>query len=205
MKALILIDLQNDFLPGGMVEVPYGNEVIPVANRLMEAFDLVVAVRDWHPGNHGCFAANHLWRRPGQKIELGGVEQLLWPIHCVQNSFGAEMAIGLQEEKIHRHFFKGTDPEVDSYSGFFDNAHQADTGLAGFLHEKGVEELYLLGVPLEFGVKYTALDALALGFRTWIIEDGCKPQSAEGDDLMAELREQGANLIPSILLLPNAG
>ena len=205
MKALLLIDLQNDFFPGGMVEVAHGNEVVPVANRLMEVFDLVVAVRDWHPANHGCFAANHLWRRPGQMIELGGVEQMLWPIHCVQNSFGAEMAMGLKEEKIHRHFFKGTDPEVDSYSGFFDNAHQNDTGLATFLHGNNVEELYLLGLPLEFGVKYSALDALALGFRTWIIEDGCKAQNADGDVILAELRERGAKLIPSILLLPNSG
>ncbi|MBK7408146.1 MAG: bifunctional nicotinamidase/pyrazinamidase [Saprospirales bacterium] len=208
MKALLLIDLQNDYLPGGMVEVPEGDQVIPVANRLMEVFDLVIAVRDWHPANHQCFAANHLWRRPGQLIKLGEVDQLLWPMHCVQHSFGAELAIALRNEKIHRHFFKGTDPEVDSYSCFFDNARKNDTGLATFLHEKGVEELYLLGLPLEFGVRYTAIDALALGFRTWVIEDGCKAQNAEpgdGERIWKELREQGANLLQSAELVPLSG
>ena len=208
MKALLLIDLQNDYMPGGMVEVPEGDQVIPVANRMMEVFDLVIAVRDWHPATHQCFAANHLWRRPGQTIELGGVDQLLWPMHGVQHSFGAELAIALKEENIHRHFFKGTDPEVDSYSAFFDNARQNDTGLASFLHEKGVEELYLLGLPIEFSVRYTALDALALGFRTWVIEDGCKAQNVEpsdGDRILGELQEQGVRLLQSAELTPISG
>lgn len=192
MKALILIDLQNDFCPGGMSEVPGGGQAVAVANRLMDRFDLVVSVRDWHPGNHTSFAANHLWRRPGQTIVTHGIPQLLWPIHCVQNSFGAELAIALRQEKIHRHFFKGGDPEMDSYGGFFDNARKNESGLASFLHEKQVEELYLCGLPLEFSVRNTALDALALGFKTWVLSDACMPlHQADGGKILEEIVSHG--------------
>ncbi|MFZ2900701.1 MAG: bifunctional nicotinamidase/pyrazinamidase [Saprospiraceae bacterium] len=200
MKALILIDLSNDFCPGGMVEVPEGNQVVEVANRLMDAFELVVSVRDWHPAGHLSFAANHLWRRPGQEIELQGQTQLLWPMHCVQNSFGAELAMRLRQEKITRHFFKGTDPEADSYSAFFDNQKKNDTGLATFLHENGVEDVYLMGLPCEFGVRYSALDALALGFRTWVVADGCRAIE-ENEPVFEEIRGQGGKVILSEELL----
>jgi nicotinamidase/pyrazinamidase len=200
MNALILIDLSNDFCPGGMVEVPGGNQVVEVANRLMEAFELVVSVRDWHPAGHLSFAANHLWRRPGQEIELHGQTQLLWPMHCVQNSFGAELAMRLRQEKITRHFFKGTDAETDSYSAFFDNLKKNDTGLATFLHENGVEDVYLIGLPCEFGVRYSALDALALGFRAWVVADGCR--AIHGNEpVFKEIQEQGGQIILSEELL----
>jgi nicotinamidase/pyrazinamidase len=194
MKALLLIDIQNDFCPGGMAEVVGGGAAVQVANRLMDEFDLVVSARDWHPANHGAFAANHLWRYPGQTIELHGIPQLLWPMHCVQNSFGAELAIGLNSEKIARHFFKGVDPEVDSYSAFFDNARKNDTGLATFLHIKGVEEIFLAGLPLEFGVRYTALDALALGFETWIVAAACPAQGGDAEQILEALRGQGCKI-----------
>ena len=198
MKALILIDLQNDFCLGGMVEVPGSEKAVAAANRLMERFELVVAVRDWHPANHVSFAANHLWRKPGQTIDLHGMPQLLWPMHGVQNSFGAELAIGLDETKIHRHFFKGTDPETDCYGAFFDNPRKNETGLATFLHEKGVENIYLLGLPLEFGVRQTALDALALGFQVSVVEDGCRALDPEkGAEALEEMRKQGAVLLSS--------
>lgn len=200
MKALILIDLTNDFCPGGMVEVPEGNQAVEVANRLMETFELVVSVRDWHPADHLSFAANHLWRKPGQEIDLNGQRQLLWPMHCVQNSFGAELAMRLRQEKITRHFFKGTDPETDSYSAFFDNLKKNDTGLATYLHENGVEDVYLLGLPTEFGVRYSALDALALGFRTWIVADGCRAVY-ENEPVFEEIRGQGGQIILSEELL----
>ena len=118
-RALILVDIQNDFLPGGALEVGDGNAVVPVANTLMQHFDLVVASKDWHPANHGSFAANHPWRKPGQVIDLNGLDQILWPIHCVQESYGAEFARDLQDEQIEKIFYKGTDPEIDSYSAFF--------------------------------------------------------------------------------------
>ena len=204
MNALLLIDLCNDFCPGGMVEVPEGNRVIPIANQLMDVFELTISVRDWHPADHVSFAANHLWRKPGQVIEAAGVEQLLWPMHCVQHSFGAELAIRLQIDKISRHFFKGADPDIDSYSAFFDNARQNHTGLSTFLHQNGVTDVYILGLPTEYGVRYTALDALALGFNTWIFEDGCLPHDADPQTqrtILRELQDQGARLISSQKLL----
>ncbi|MBK6904187.1 MAG: bifunctional nicotinamidase/pyrazinamidase [Saprospirales bacterium] len=196
MKALILIDLQNDFGPGGMAEIPGSGQAIAVANLLMEKFGCVAAVRDWHPANHLSFAANHPWRKPWQIIESHGLPQLLWPMHCVQNTFGAEMAIALRQEKIDRHFFKGTDPDMDSYGGFFDNAHLNDSGLASYLHERGIEELYLLGFPLEFGVKQTALDGLALGFRVRIVEDACPAmEEGEGAGALEEIIGRGGVLV----------
>lgn len=200
MKALILIDLSNDFCPGGMVEVPEGHQAVETANRLMDAFGLVVSVRDWHPAGHLSFAANHLWRKPGQVIDLNGHPQLLWPMHSVQHSFGAELAMRLRQEKIARHFFKGTDPETDSYSAFFDNLKNNDTGLASYLHENGVEEVCLLGLPTEFGVRYSALDALALGFRTWVVADGCRAME-ENEPIFEEIRGQGGQIILSEELL----
>ena len=119
MKALILVDIQVDFCPGGALAVEGGNEVIPIANDLMDHFDLVIATQDYHPANHGSFAANHPWRKPGQVIDLHGLPQVLWPIHCVQGSFGSEFAPGLNTKKINAVFPKGTDPDIDSYSGFF--------------------------------------------------------------------------------------
>ena len=150
MKALILVDLQKDFLPGGGLGVPQGDEVIPVANAMQSKFDLVVASRDWHPRAHGCFAVNHEGRKPGEVTELYGLQQILWPLHCVQNTVGAEFAPGLKTEKIAREFLKGTDPKVDSYSTFFDNARKHDTGLANYLKEKGVTEVYLVGLATDY-------------------------------------------------------
>jgi len=208
MKALLLIDIQNDFLPGGMVEVPDGDQVIPIALQIIDLFDCVLFIRDWHPANHCSFAANHLWRKPGQNLEWKGVDQLLWPMHCIQDSFGAELAFTLPQEKIHHQVFKGTDPDFDSYSGFFDNARKNPTDLASFLHEKGIKDLYLMGLPLEFGVRYTALDAVALGFRTWIVEEGCKALNAQPRDeelVWKELRDSGVSLISSSKIAPISG
>jgi nicotinamidase/pyrazinamidase len=129
MKALLIVDIQNDFLPGGALAVPGGDEVIPVANRLHAQFELVVATQDWHPANHGSFAANHPCRRPGEIIDLNGLSQILWPVHCVQNTPGAAFAPGLDTSRFAALFQKGTDPGIDSYSAFFDNGHRKATGL----------------------------------------------------------------------------
>ena len=165
MKALILVDLQNDFLPGGALAVPEGDRVIPVANKLQAHFDLVVATRDWHPPDHSSFAANHHGQKPGDWIDLDGVSQILWPPHCVQNSHGADLAAGLDTSKVRKVFFKGTDPRIDSYSTFFDNRHLKSTGLGDYLRERGVDEVYLMGLATDYCVKYSALDARGLGFR----------------------------------------
>lgn len=200
MKALILVDLQNDFCPGGALEVKEGDQVIPVANALMEKFDLVVATQDWHPANHGSFAANHPWRKPGQVIDLHGLPQVLWPIHCVQESFGAEFVQKLNASKINKVFVKGTDPEIDSYSGFFDNGHRKATGLGDFLKAQGVSKVYVLGLATDYCVKFTALDAIELGFETYLVEDGCRGVNLEPDDVdkaIEEMREKGIQILQS--------
>jgi nicotinamidase/pyrazinamidase len=199
-KALLLIDLQIDFCPGGALAVAEGDQVIPIANKLQQHFDLVVATKDWHPANHGSFAANHPWRKPGQVIELNGLEQVLWTIHCVQDSFGAEFHPELDTEKIDRIFYKGTDPEIDSYSGFFDNGHRKATGLGDFLKSKGVTTVYIAGLAQDYCVKYTALDAVDLGFTTFLITDATRPVNLQADDgakALREMQSKGVQLIHS--------
>jgi nicotinamidase/pyrazinamidase len=200
MRALICVDIQNDFCPGGSLEVREGDQVIPVANKLMEHFDLVVATQDWHPANHKSFAAMHPWRYPGDVIELNGLQQILWPIHCVQGSFGAEFAPGLNTDAFEKVFVKGTDTEIDSYSGFFDNGHRKATGLGDYLREKSVEEVYILGLALDVCVKFTVLDALGLGFKTYLVEDGCRGvnlNEGDSDKALSEMREKGAIIAQS--------
>jgi nicotinamidase/pyrazinamidase len=204
MKALICVDIQNDFCPGGALEVKGGDEVIPVANRLMAHFDLVVATQDWHPANHKSFAAMHPWRYPGNVIDLNGIEQILWPIHCVQGSFGAEFAPGLHTDAFEKVFVKGTDPEIDSYSGFFDNGHSKATGLGEYLKEKGVQDVYILGLALDVCVKFTVLDALTLGFKTHLVEDGSRGvdlNEGDSDKAISEMRKKGAIIAQSDQIL----
>lgn len=200
MKALILVDIQNDFCPGGALAVEEGDQVVPIANALMPKFDLVVATQDWHPANHGSFAANHPWRKPGQVIDLNGLPQVLWPIHCVQESFGAEFVQDLETEAIDKIFVKGTDPEIDSYSGFYDNGHRKATGLGAFLKAQAVEEVYVMGLATDYCVKFTALDALELGFQTKLIIDGCRGVNLEPGDVdkaIKEMEEKGVKLLHS--------
>ncbi|GJM33291.1 MAG: nicotinamidase [Saprospiraceae bacterium] len=204
MKALILVDIQNDFCPLGALPVEEGNQVVPIANKLMEVFDLVVATQDWHPANHGSFAANHPWRKPGQVIDLNGLQQILWPIHCVQESFGAEFVQELNIAKVSKIFPKGTDPEVDSYSGFFDNGHRKATGLGDFLKEKEVKEVFIMGLAADYCVKFTVLDAIELGFEAYLIVDGTRGVNLNAGDVekaIAEMQEKGAHLVQSAELL----
>ncbi len=201
MKALLLIDLQNDFCPGGALEVKGGDQVIPIANQLAEKFDLVIATQDWHPANHGSFAANHPWRYPGQVIDLNGLDQILWPIHCVQNSFGAEFVKELDTSNFAAIFQKGTDKEIDSYSGFFDNGQRKATGLHEYLQEKGIDELFIMGLALDYCVKFTVLDALNLNYKVNLILDGTRAVNLEeGDDQKAvdEMTAKGAVLVNSV-------
>ncbi len=174
MKALILVDLQNDFCPGGALAVNGGDEVIAIANRVQSHFDLVVATQDWHPADHGSFAVNNEGYEVGDLIMLGGQPQMLWPEHCVAGSPGAEFVAGLDRDKISMVFPKGTDPEIDSYSGFFDNGHLKATGLATYLREKAVNTVYIMGLATDYCVKYTAMDARDEGFEVLLIEDGCR-------------------------------
>jgi nicotinamidase/pyrazinamidase len=200
MKALIIVDLQNDFLPGGALPVPHGDEVIPVANELQRRFELVVATQDWHPPDHGSFAANHPGKKPGDRIILDGIEQILWPVHCVQNTRGAEFASSFDISRIAHIFHKGTERNIDSYSTFFDNAHRRHTGLAHYLKKRGVKSIYLMGLALDYCVKYSALDARALGLNTHVIVDGCRGielQPGDIDRALDEMKRAGAVLLKS--------
>ncbi len=199
-KALILVDLQNDFLPGGALAVPRGHEVIPVANLLQLHFDRVVATQDWHPADHGSFAANHQAKLPGNLIELAGQPQILWPVHCVQGTPGAELAPGLERPKIEKVFFKGVDSDVDSYSAFFDNASERSTGLAEYLRATGVGEVYCMGLATDYCVQFSALDAAKLGFTTYVVEDGCRGvdlQAGDSDRAFAAMRRAGIEVVRS--------
>lgn len=200
MRTLIIVDVQRDFLPGGPLAVPNGDEVIPVINRISPSFDLVIATRDWHPPDHGSFAASHPNRKIGDVIELNGLEQLLWPVHCVQSTPGAEFAPGLDTACCARVFDKGTDAGVDSYSGFFDNGRRQSTGLAEYLRLHAVGEVHVLGLALDYCVRFTALDAAILGFRTNVIADGCRAvemHPGDGQRAREALRASGVNIIDS--------
>ncbi len=197
-RALVLVDLQNDFCPGGALPVDEGDEAVTAANRLQPAFDLVVATQDWHPPGHLSFAANHPGRKPGEVIELDGLEQVLWPVHCVQDTPGADFHPALDRSAIVQVFQKGVDREIDSYSGFHDNGHRRSTGLAEFLREKGVDALYIAGLATDYCVKYTALDSLKLGFETNVVQDACRAVNLKENDearALAEMKKAGAHLI----------
>jgi nicotinamidase/pyrazinamidase len=198
MKALIIVDLQNDFLPGGALPVPHGDEVIPLANELQSRFDVVVATKDWHPPDHGSFAANHPGKKPGHRIILDGIEQILWPVHCVQNTRGAEFAPSFDTSRIAHVFHKGIDPLIDSYSTFFDNAHRRETGLADYLKQRSIKDIYLMGLALDYCVKYSALDAQHLGLKTHIILDGCRGIELMPGDVeraLDEMKRAGATIL----------
>lgn len=175
MKALILVDVQNDFLPGGRLPVTKGDEIIPVINALIPHFELVVATQDWHPQNHVSFVSNHLNKNPFDKIEISGLDQILWPDHCVQGTEGAEFSKQLNTNRVEAIFRKGTDPKIDSYSGFFDNNHRKSTGLADYLRGKRVDTLYITGLAGDVCVYFTALNAIEAGFATMLVEDATMP------------------------------
>ena len=200
MKALVVVDLQNDFCPGGALAVPEGDRVIPLVNRIQSRFDLVVATQDWHPPGHLSFAANHPGRSPGEVIELAGLKQVLWPVHCVQDTPGAGFHPALDLGRVRRVFPKGIDPEIDSYSTFFDNAHRRATGLAEFLGDQGVGEIYLAGLATDYCVKFSALDAVALGFSTAVILDACRGVELRPGDAalaVAEMQAAGVKMVAS--------
>ncbi len=198
MKALILVDIQNDFMPWGSLPVKNADEVIPVANELMAsgAFGLIVATQDFHPAGHGSFASLYPGRTPGEMVRLGDTAQILWPDHCVQGTGGALFAPGLNTRLIQRVVPKGTDPGIDSYSGFFDNARKKETGLAELLKAAGVTEVTIAGVATDYCVRFTVLDALELGFKTHVRLAGCRGVELAPGDIeraVTQMRERGAD------------
>ena len=174
MNALIIVDVQNDFLPGGALAVKDGEAIIPIINNLQKQFDLIVATQDWHPADHKSFASAHAGKKVFQEIVLDGLPQVLWPDHGVQETFGAEFSSALNTKRIEAIFRKGMDKNIDSYSGFFDNGKKKATGMADYLKGRGVTSIYLCGLAADYCVYYTALDGLELGFQSTIITDATR-------------------------------
>lgn len=197
---MIVVDVQYDFLPGGALEVPEGDKILPVVNKLIDQFDFVVATKDWHPEDHGSFAANHEGKEPGEVIDLDGLDQILWPVHCVQGTRGAEFSDQLDTSQFKKVFVKGTDSSIDSYSGLYDNGHRKSTGLSEYLKENEVDVVYIVGLAADYCVKYTVLDAIRDGFDTYLVTDGTRAVNMKPDDFdkaLAEMKEKGAVLIES--------
>jgi nicotinamidase/pyrazinamidase len=198
MNALVIVDVQNDFCPGGALAVPEGDRVVGAINRVQPHFDLAVATQDWHPADHGSFAANHQGKQPGDVVELGGLEQTLWPVHCVQHTPGAAFHPELDQSRIAQVFQKGTDPAIDSYSGFFDNGRRKSTGLDDYLKERTVTEVYIAGLATDYCVKSTALDAVRLGFPTHLLADatrGVNLHPADVDRAVEAMRAAGVVVV----------
>jgi nicotinamidase/pyrazinamidase len=200
MTALVLVDLQNDFMPGGSLAVDEGDRVVPLANELMSRYELVIATQDWHPPEHVSFAANHPGSSPGDVVDVHGLKQELWPPHCVRDTQGARFHADLHIDRVHEIVRKGVDPEIDSYSAFFDNARMRATGLEQLLRAHDVDQVHLMGLATDFCVRFSVLDALDLGFETVVIEDGCRGVELEAGDsarALDEMREAGARVVRS--------
>jgi nicotinamidase/pyrazinamidase len=198
MKALVIIDVQNDFMPGGSLQVPHGDIIVPLINKLQKHFALVVATQDWHPPNHKSFASNHADRQPFDIIDLHGEKQTLWSDHCIQGTKGADFPAGLETNRIAAVFRKGMDPEIDSYSGFYDNGHKISSGLSGYLKEKGISEIYFCGLAADICVYYSIKDSLNEGFSSTLIEDASKPLNIlEFGVIKNELLNKGVHIINS--------
>jgi nicotinamidase/pyrazinamidase len=201
MNALILVDIQNDFMPGGPLAVPFGDEIIPLVNELQNSFSLVVATQDWHPQSHKSFASNHAGKKPFERIMLHGLEQVLWPDHCIQGSAGAQIHPSINMSKVEGIFRKGMDVEIDSYSAFYDNGYKKSTGLAGYLRERKVKKVYVCGLAADYCVYYTAKDSLKENFETYIIEDATRAIDLNGFVKATEkILSSGGQIIKSDLL-----
>ena len=199
-RALLLVDLQHDFCAGGALAVPDGDATVAIANRLMPLFPCVVATQDLHPRDHGSFAANHPGRAPYQVIDLHGLPQVLWPVHCVDGTRGAALHDDLARDRLAAVFPKGTDATVDSYSGFWDNGRRKATGLGAWLRARGVTSVHVLGLATDYCVRATALDALDDGFACTLVADGCRAVDlapGDGDRAIAAMAAAGVTIATS--------
>lgn len=192
--ALLLVDLQNDFMPTGALPVSEGDQIIPLINKIQTQFDCIVATQDWHPNNHQSFANNHVGKKVLDVIDLQGIEQVLWPVHCVQDTFGAELVATLDTQRIRKIVYKGTDWQIDSYSGFFDNGHLKKTELDAYLKQQQITDVYICGLATDFCVKYSALDAVQLGFKTYVIQDACRGIAAV-EQAFDEMKKAGVEIL----------
>lgn len=195
--ALIVVDIQNDFLPGGALAVPRGDETVAIANRLMPLFPTVVLTADWHPADHSSFASQHTGKSPYDVVPMPYGNQVLWPDHCVAGTSGADFAAGLETVRAHAVIRKGTDKNCDSYSGFLAADRKTPTGLAGYLKSRGVTTVFVCGLATDFCVAWTAQDAAAAGFKTYLIEDASRAIDAGGSlaAAMAGLKTAGVGVI----------
>lgn len=203
MKALLLVDLQKDFLEGGPLAIPGAQQIVPLINQLQQKFGLIVATKDWHPANHQSFVELHPGRNPGEVVEVNGIPLKLWPTHCVQNTNGAQLIDELNARRISQVFFTGTDPTCDCFSAF-DNGLKTRGGLYVYLAERRVKSLYIVGLATDYYVKNTALDAVMLGFETFVISDACKAVNLFPGDIARayeEMIEKGVNIIRTEVLL----
>ena len=178
--ALLVVDVQNDFCPGGALAVPHGNEVVPLINRLAECFAHVLLTQDWHPAEHQSFASSHPGRKPYETIDVAYGQQILWPDHCVQGTPGAELCPELQIPHAELVLRKGFHREIDSYSAFYENDRRTRTGLAGYLQQRGLRRVFLAGLAFDFCVRYSAEDAHREGLDVVVIEDACRGIDVDG-------------------------
>ena len=198
MKALIIVDPQNDFMQGGALEVPKANEIILEINKLQKEFDLVIFTKDWHPENHKSFVSQHKNKNVYDLVDLNGLQQVVWPVHCVENTFGSEIHKDIEVKEGAFFFTKGTDIEIDSYSGFFDNGKKKSTGLHDFLQKKGVKEVSVCGLAADYCVKFTAIDAADLGYKTRLIKNATRAVNLNPNDFenaLTEMKERGVEIV----------
>jgi nicotinamidase/pyrazinamidase len=196
MKTLLIVDVQNDFTPGGSLEVPNGDEIVPEINELQDDFDLIIATQDWHPEGHKSFASSHDNKEPFDEIEWKGLDQILWPDHCVQDSKGSQFHPDLNTKRVEAIFRKGMDMDIDSYSGFYDNGHEKSTGLAGYLRERKVSELTICGLAADVCIYFTLKDALKEGFNTVLVKNGTRALDDEKfEEQLKELKGKGLKVV----------
>jgi nicotinamidase/pyrazinamidase len=194
-SALIVVDLQNDFCPGGALAVAGGNEIVPLVNGLIESFDHVILTQDWHPAGHSSFASSHAGQSPFSSVPMPYGAQTLWPDHCVQGSAGAEFHRDLRWNKAEVIIRKGFRKAIDSYSAFYENDRKTPTGLSGYLNERGLMNLIIVGLATDYCVAYSALDAVGHGFSTTVLLDGCRAIDLQGSLAEAQKQMRAAGVV----------
>jgi nicotinamidase/pyrazinamidase len=201
--VLLVVDVQNDFCPGGALEVADGDAVLPIANHLIALFDHVVITQDWHPPGHSSFASSHAGRSPLESIEMDYGPQTLWPDHCIQGSNGARLHEGLNVDEADMVIRKGRDPAIDSYSAFYENDKTTPTGLSGYLASRSLSRIFLIGLATDFCVHFSALDARREGFDVVLIEDGCRAIDFNGslDQAMSDMQDSGVRFADSTMIM----
>ena len=197
--VLLVIDVQNDFCPGGALAVPGGDEIVGLANELIGRFDHVVLTQDWHPAGHSSFASSHVGEEPFSSMDMSYGAQTLWPDHCVQGTGGADFHSDLEWDKAELVVRKGFRSAIDSYSAFFENDKRTPTGLAGYLHERGFEHVFCCGLAFDYCVRFSAEDARSQGFQCSVIDDACRSIDLDGskDNALSGFASAGVNLVKS--------